>query len=501
MGFFQKFPYTDDHQLNLDWVLRMLRGLHGGSTGQVLKKRSNKEYDWAWGDDENTSDYNDLSNKPQINGVTLSGNKTTAQLGISFPVDNSLSAVSTNPVENRVITGAVNDITDKLDAVTFFSANLLPITAKTTTIYSVTRQYSNGILISSGTSNNSGGRNSPYSPDFTLPAGTYTLSKRMISGPKRVMYLVWRDDMTYETFPSSDSSLTFTITAERTGFLSLGYSNNADNNFAVMMQLESGETATDWHAPSEKTAIDVIARQDLTHIKVMSYNVGCYNYGTSVDFSAAEQADITEIYRKFFNDQGCDIAGLQEAKTNFSAGNPVNPQIYNYLYPSQIDSINTSSIKSRYSFKEAGTFDISTDTTDPRHCAYAVADIAGHEVYLLTVHLSPYSAAYRADNYAEILDILAQHEYFIMFGDFNAGSDSTEYNPLLTAGYKIANCSYLGDLNTMGAYIGLTPGQYNDNICVSPNIIISGVQVLEDLYTDLKSDHLPIIADLIFNSI
>lgn len=30
-----------------------------------------------------TSDYTDLENKPQINGVTLSGNKTSANLGIS----------------------------------------------------------------------------------------------------------------------------------------------------------------------------------------------------------------------------------------------------------------------------------------------------------------------------------------------------------------------------------------------------------------------------------
>lgn len=29
-----------------------------------------------------TSNYNDLSNKPKINGVTLSGNKTSADLGI-----------------------------------------------------------------------------------------------------------------------------------------------------------------------------------------------------------------------------------------------------------------------------------------------------------------------------------------------------------------------------------------------------------------------------------
>ena len=32
-----------------------------------------------------TTDYDDLSNKPQINGVSLSGNKTTSQLGINIP--------------------------------------------------------------------------------------------------------------------------------------------------------------------------------------------------------------------------------------------------------------------------------------------------------------------------------------------------------------------------------------------------------------------------------
>lgn len=32
-----------------------------------------------------TSDYSQLSNKPSINGVTLSGNKTTSDLGITIP--------------------------------------------------------------------------------------------------------------------------------------------------------------------------------------------------------------------------------------------------------------------------------------------------------------------------------------------------------------------------------------------------------------------------------
>ena len=85
MALFQKFPWTDEHQLNLDWILRFLRSLHGGSPGSVLTKASNKDYDWTWqpGGGGGTSDYDSLSNRPQINGVTLTGNKTTLQLHIN----------------------------------------------------------------------------------------------------------------------------------------------------------------------------------------------------------------------------------------------------------------------------------------------------------------------------------------------------------------------------------------------------------------------------------
>lgn len=48
-----------------------------------------------------SSNYNDLLNKPAINGVILEGNKTGAQLG--FIVDSSISATSENPVQNKVI--------------------------------------------------------------------------------------------------------------------------------------------------------------------------------------------------------------------------------------------------------------------------------------------------------------------------------------------------------------------------------------------------------------
>lgn len=86
---FDKFPWTDGHQLNLDWILRILKQLQGGTVDQVLTRKSNNPFDFGWktmsggGGGGGTTDYNDLGNKPSVNGVTLQGNKSTADLGIS----------------------------------------------------------------------------------------------------------------------------------------------------------------------------------------------------------------------------------------------------------------------------------------------------------------------------------------------------------------------------------------------------------------------------------
>lgn len=90
---FDRFPFSNDHELNLDWILKILAKLKGGTKDQVLTRLSNKPLDFGWktmsggGGGGGATDYNDLGNKPSINGVTLSGNKTAAQLGIT-PIDN-----------------------------------------------------------------------------------------------------------------------------------------------------------------------------------------------------------------------------------------------------------------------------------------------------------------------------------------------------------------------------------------------------------------------------
>ena len=57
----------------------------GGTAGKVLAKKSDADYDFEWVENRGgggTSDYNDLDNKPKINGVELSGDMSSDSLGI-----------------------------------------------------------------------------------------------------------------------------------------------------------------------------------------------------------------------------------------------------------------------------------------------------------------------------------------------------------------------------------------------------------------------------------
>lgn len=77
---FQKFPYTNNHQLNLDWIIKIIKLLKGGFKGQVLIKQSSKDYDFAWGTSGGVpiESYEALEDKPTLNGIEISGDKTSA---------------------------------------------------------------------------------------------------------------------------------------------------------------------------------------------------------------------------------------------------------------------------------------------------------------------------------------------------------------------------------------------------------------------------------------
>lgn len=86
------------------------------------------------------SDYADLTNKPKINGVELSGNKTTADLNISIPVNVSQltndSGYQTASDVQELITAAGHIEFEKVDSVPD------PGSAQANTIYLVPNQES-----------------------------------------------------------------------------------------------------------------------------------------------------------------------------------------------------------------------------------------------------------------------------------------------------------------------------------------------------------------------
>lgn len=45
---FNLFPYTDFNKLNLDWISDCLKSLAGGTTGKILKKKSDEDFDFEW---------------------------------------------------------------------------------------------------------------------------------------------------------------------------------------------------------------------------------------------------------------------------------------------------------------------------------------------------------------------------------------------------------------------------------------------------------------------
>lgn len=85
---------------NMDLYAALIAGLVGGSGGGG----------------GGTSNYNSLSNKPQINGNTLTGNKTAAQLGLQTPItfDDEPTSGSSHAVRSGGVYSAVAQKVDKV---------------------------------------------------------------------------------------------------------------------------------------------------------------------------------------------------------------------------------------------------------------------------------------------------------------------------------------------------------------------------------------------------
>lgn len=196
------------------------------------------------GDQGESGDYSELQNKPQINGVELTGNKTATNLGLASQTD--LESVRNTAVNNAAdistlqeqVTENAGDI-DSLETTvgghgTDISAlqatlvnkedinngvkNLLPFEATTGTqggiTYTVDRD--SGTITATGTATSTHYR--PINAEFTLPAGTYILSGCPAGGSTSSYWLRAYVDNggTTSTYADVGAGREFTLTEECT---------------------------------------------------------------------------------------------------------------------------------------------------------------------------------------------------------------------------------------------------------------------------------------------
>lgn len=110
----------DDYITRADQLLDQVEDTFpaGGTTGQVLAKKSDTDYDTEWVDQGGgTEDYDELENRPQIGGVTLTGNKTLNDLGAASKAD--VEAKYTKPATGipagDLAAGVIPDPEDLID--------------------------------------------------------------------------------------------------------------------------------------------------------------------------------------------------------------------------------------------------------------------------------------------------------------------------------------------------------------------------------------------------
>lgn len=214
------------------------------------------------------------------------------------PIDTSLS-IAGAAADAKETGDKISELKEDLNKVTEKSINVMPIAEKTTTVNGVTFTYEDGVLTASGTATGSGGRTTPLTETFELPAGTYTFSRDnyalpvfIMSGTSAVLYLT-----------GTTTTMTVTLDSPTTCYLGANVVSGESYSVSVELQIEENTVATDFVFPSEITAFDKVARNDIEKIGMpyqevdLSWETGkalIYNNGWT-DNTGYSYADIELI--------------------------------------------------------------------------------------------------------------------------------------------------------------------------------------------------------------
>lgn len=242
-------------------------------------------------------------------------------------------------------------------------------------------------------------------------------------------------------------------------------------------------------------------------LTAMTYNVQWF---TGLSSNQSMQEGILDTYK-------ADIIGLQEFQRASSSAIPdlattLLSEDYPYLLMGNYG--NKNAIASKYAMSSFTTVPYTDQTMDGQSYSTATITVRGKQIFLLNCHLTTSSAeTQKVAQALETFNALQNHEYFILFGDFNTVCKSvndTEYTTIMKqfvdAGYNCANCTEQHGFNNTWTESSTASGTWypTDHIITSSNISINNV-VVDTTKIDVAAqtgqsiDHLPLIAYLTIN--
>lgn len=251
-------------------------------------------------------------------------------------------------------------------------------------------------------------------------------------------------------------------------------------------------------------------------LKVATYNVGQWYYGSGTNVPSAKDAEYYALQNGMIQNADADILFLEEYWKVFSGtgrtARSILEQYYPYIHEQGGDSgYFGRCICSKYPISDYTIHSYSNESSRYYDsCTVIVGDVP---ITLIITHLATDNKRYV--QIGELITYLSGLTRFVCAGDFNTltitgnGKVTTEAQdyediiiPLVNAGFHCANCSSLGFKITYsdeptGTYTGCL-----DNIITSSNIDILSAYVDETKLTDgltERTDHMPLIATLHIN--
>lgn len=262
----------------------------------------------------------------------------------------------------------------------------------------------------------------------------------------------------------------------------------------------------------------VVYERTQPSLTVMSFNVGCFY--SEWHPAPASTGDAFYLRNKsIFEKYNTDFAGLTEWYNQIGtvSASVLMEEFFAYYHPdyTPYGSANAA-ITSGFSVEPNATptlVQYQTQGYETRYYQKSYITINNKTICCIVTHLDLQSSA-RTAQFLELMNAVANEDYFIITGDFNFEIYSvgdSEYNKsikvALDMGYHSAqNADSLLVTHYDGVTVATSVAKTLDNIITSPNIDIANFRRDETKLTDglceeynIMIDHLPIIADLVIN--